>query len=263
MEQQLPSDATESGATPGSDDRCIVVDLRGDKLKEFIKVVHDVIPVLDHMKDSIEESSHKIPHASLQLNSVTQATESATVEILNVLDSMNQRYSHFDVLLGQVADRDVELEGLRKEIGLCLTALASRHSGDETIDRATKLWSDYVQRSSTSEIISHARESLAEVQKEAMSIAMALQVQDITSQQIAGVISLIESVRTQLAQVLSSLEGDVKILHAGERDSAATPRDARNDAFNSDAKYTRDPQRQEMADDIINKWSGTSPQKTE
>ena len=236
-------------------------DLRGDILKEFIRVVHNVIPVLDQVKSNIEESSHTIPKASLQLNSVTQATESATLEILNVLDSMTRRIEGFETLLSQLEDRKIQLQTLGAEISRALDVLCSRQPGDSAFRELRTRWSEYFGLSSNPEIVGRARQSLSEARDEAMSIAMALQVQDITTQQIAGVINLIESVRTQLVHILASLECNRDMQRPVEKGPGAS--DARSDAFNSDAEYSRSPERQEMADDIISEWSNTEHRKKE
>jgi chemotaxis regulatin CheY-phosphate phosphatase CheZ len=59
--------------------------------ENVITALQKVITLLDRIKNSIEESSSKIPNASVQLNTVTQATELATVEILDVLDLMGTK----------------------------------------------------------------------------------------------------------------------------------------------------------------------------
>ena len=59
--------------------------------ESVITALQKVITLLDRIKNAIEESSAKIPNASVQLNTVTQATELATVEILDVLDLMGTK----------------------------------------------------------------------------------------------------------------------------------------------------------------------------
>jgi chemotaxis regulatin CheY-phosphate phosphatase CheZ len=84
-----------------------------------------------------------------------------------------------------------------------------------------------------------------------MNVGMALQVQDITTQQIAGVSHMIESIRKKLAEVLQNFA-------AGER--SGPPAEVReekfdpNGHFNGDAEYSRAPGRQEDADAIIESW---------
>ncbi|HTP12467.1 MAG TPA: hypothetical protein VMM37_02520, partial [Bacteroidota bacterium] len=74
------------GSTPEHDDS-------GAVIQDFIEHVRGILPLLEGVKNSIAESSSRIPKASMQLSKVTEATESATVEILNVLESMTARIS--------------------------------------------------------------------------------------------------------------------------------------------------------------------------
>ena len=75
-----------------------------------------------------------------------------------------------------------------------------------------------------------------------MNIAMALQVQDITSQQIDSVRHLIDNVRVQLSNVVGQYEGKLPVMH----DESITQK-----AFDGEAIYTKDQSRQEDADSII------------
>jgi chemotaxis regulatin CheY-phosphate phosphatase CheZ len=222
-----------------------------DLLKEFARVVQDVIPLLDQMKSSIHESTQHIPTASKQLNSVTQATESATVEILNVLDSMTQRVTATETFLTELARRSATARALEIDITRMLERTATVHPAE--INPLRTLWAEYVGHATNDEELGKVRQLLAEVQNASVSIAMALQVQDITSQQISGVIHLIESVRTQLCNVMSNLNrrGGGQPLVPVEELPVGDPAHA----FNADAKYVHDPDRQEMADNIINEWS--------
>jgi chemotaxis regulatin CheY-phosphate phosphatase CheZ len=222
-----------------------------DLLMEFARVVQDVIPLLDQMKSSIHESTQHIPTASKQLNSVTQATETATVEILNVLDSMTQRVTATETFLSGLAGRTGKARTLENDLTRALEKAAAAHPAE--INPVRSLWADYVAQATNSDELEKIRASLGEVQNASVSIAMALQVQDITSQQISGVIHLIESVRTQLARVMSNLNRRSSGQPVATDDAAGAGEDA--NAFNPDAQYVHDPDRQEMADNIINKWS--------
>jgi len=84
-----------------------------------------------------------------------------------------------------------------------------------------------------------------------MNIGMALQVQDITTQQIAGVSHMIESIRMKLAEVLSSFS---EVDRPAGRPAAEHRKIDPNGRFNGDAEYTRSPDRQEDADEIVERW---------
>ena len=183
-------------------------------LGQFMGAIAGLLPALDNIKASIEESSGKIPKASTQLQNVTQATETATVEILNVLDGMSQRVEKAEVGLQKVRSSIVDLPNLNPEVIAEMDAI---------------------------------RTALNETRDSSMSIAMALQVQDITSQQIASVTHMIESVRVELIRLLNHF-GAVKNVEAHVILSAPKH-------FDTDAKYTPSGERQEQADIIIQQWT--------
>jgi hypothetical protein len=91
----LPSDQESSSL--GFDQSDIGV------IEDFIQHVRGVIPLLENVKSSIEESSSRIPKASMQLSKVTEATESATVEILNVVEAVT----------AQIEKTEKELKGIK------------------------------------------------------------------------------------------------------------------------------------------------------
>jgi chemotaxis regulatin CheY-phosphate phosphatase CheZ len=178
-------------------------------VRNVLDTLFGIIPLLDRIKVSIEESSGAIPKASTQLSSVTQATESATVEILNTLDRM----------AGRIDAAEAGLDALRIALG---------------------------PDSPLQEHIGVIEKVVADTRQDSMSIAMALQVQDITSQQIAGVTQMIEAVRSQLIDVAGQLDREQ------ERQVAPPPPAAGH--FDSNAQYTLTGERQHEADEIIQQW---------
>ena len=152
---------------------------------------------------------------------------------------MTQRFTGFEELLSDLGEQRLRLQMLGTEITRILDDGVAHDLSGDGLASLQRLWSEYSAISSNSDIADRARQSLIEARGEAMSIAMALQVQDITSQQIAGVITLIESVRTQLVDVLASLERDQGVCHPAAVDAPEKP--LREDAFNADAQYNRGP----------------------
>ena len=208
---------------PGVDDTDVGM------IKDFIEHVRSIVPLLEHVRCSMEESSSKIPKASKQLNEVTSATESATVEILNVLEAMTAR----------IGETEKELTIVRGFVG--------RTNG--TTESATALKSvDTIQR------------MLAETKDNSMNIAIALQVQDITSQQIAGVAHTIESIRLALAKALNRFDGpeDPAPVQEEERGGHG-PLEMRAVHFDGDAQFSTTPDRQDLADEIIKQWNQKNP----
>jgi chemotaxis regulatin CheY-phosphate phosphatase CheZ len=171
-----------------------------------------LVPLLDKTKQLILETSGDLPQATNQLSSVSKATEMATVEILNVLDRITER----------VAAAELNMQIIKRG-----------HCGGSEVDAA----------------VVSVEASLTETGQDSMNIAMALQVQDITSQQIASVAFLIESVRQQLVDALGYLNQD-----GVERGLPPDGVAGTATHFDSNALYTKSTERQDTADTIINQW---------
>ena len=69
-------------------------------LEDLLVFVQEMAPMLNEMNRSIQDSSSKMPKAVQQLDKVTSATELATNEILDKVDSMLAR---LDVARGPAA----------------------------------------------------------------------------------------------------------------------------------------------------------------
>ena len=213
-----------------------------DSLDKFVKVVSGVIPLLDSIRESLEESTGSIPKASQQLDNVTRATESATVEILDVLERMSGRVRTLgEALAVGRASADAEAGRLADLDGLMASLASTR---PDILER----WKEYRAAPCGTCLPAGLDAEFGAISADAMSIGMALQVQDITTQQIAGVSHMIESVRMKLAEVLQSLMD-------GENPPPAVPAAAAPGGhFDADAEYSHSPDRQVSTDEIVERW---------
>ena len=183
-------------------------------VESVVIALHKVIDLLDRIKGAIEESSNKIPKAAVQLSTVTQATEMATVEILNVLDTMSHKIETVENAVGQMSYGSVNGQA----------ALAQS-----------------------------VQETLAEVRQDTMNITMALQVQDITAQKIAAANHLIESVRLELMHELSYFEG-TELRDRLVIPTVALPAMATGVAFDKNASYLKSSETQERIDNVVRQF---------
>ena len=211
----------------------------GVGMNHLLKVLKDIMPMMDEIKNTVESTSSNIPKASQQLSTVSQATENATMEILDVVDDMGRRIEKVEQGM-----KEIETD-LAKKIVIAKRIVQSFDSLNE---EQKKLFSDMqkdiillTEQSFKSDTISGLCQELSDVRGLSMNIAMSLQVQDITSQQIEGVRHMIESVRTQLSNAVGRFDG--KELEEPLVDTKKS--------FDSDAKYSKDESRQEDADSII------------
>jgi len=139
-----------------------------EQTENIISALQKVITLLDRIKNAIEESTSKIPRASIQLNTITQATEVATVEILDVLEQMETKIHMVENGL-----KELENDNLSEKQYLLLTGI---------------------------------KQTITELKESTINISVTLQVQDITSQKIRAANHLIESVRKELLKELNYFE---------------------------------------------------------
>jgi predicted mannosyl-3-phosphoglycerate phosphatase (HAD superfamily) len=183
-------------------------------VESVVIALHKVIDLLDRIKGAIEESSSKIPKAAVQLNTVTQATEMATVEILNVLDTMSHKLATVEEAVGRMA---------------------------------------YGSMNGQAALVTTVQENLAEVRQDTMNITMALQVQDITAQKIAAANHLIESVRVELMHELSYFEGS-GLHDRPLVPDLDLPQEAPGHTFDKNASYLKSTEQQERIDNVVRQW---------
>ncbi len=183
--------------------------------ENVIQALQKVITLLDKIKGTIQESSGKIPKAAVQLNTVTQATEMATVEILNVLETLGCK----------IESIDSRLLDLRKQLPA---------SHDAVADDIAVL--------------------LREVKDDTMNITMAMQVQDITAQKIAAANHLIESVRLELLHELDYFETTSSKNDQSES-GTSTPNNGDSPAsFDKDASFHKTQREQDNVDRVVSEW---------
>ena len=190
----------------------------GEKIEgnadSVITALQKVITLLDRIKNAIEESSSKIPNASIQLNTVTQATELATVEILDVLDLMGTK-----IHILENGMKEFDKEGISEKQLLLLTGI---------------------------------KQTLLELKESTSNITVALQVQDITAQKIGAANHLIESVRKELLNELNYFETAKQKTDSARRKVEIEIDGPK--AFDVNASYMKTPQHQSKIDEVVTAW---------
>ncbi|MCL4540252.1 MAG: protein phosphatase CheZ [Bacteroidetes bacterium] len=215
-------------------------------LEELFYFVHDIVPVLEEINASIYESASKMPRASSQLNKVTQATELATTEILDNLDGVISRLntidSHFQTATEDLAAIDKLDDSL---LDVIKSSLDGSHQ--EALREISGLQER--KRSHLKAVKLNAtglEQSLKEIRAKSNDIMISLQVQDITSQQIASVNHLIGSVQERLSNLIDRFKiSGAELINEIERTDHRT--------FDPNASYDRSDERQKSADVIVSK----------
>ncbi len=213
-------------------------------LEELFYFVNDIVPVLEDINVSIYESANKMPRASSQLSKVTQATELATTEILDNLDGVLSMLdaigNHFQTAMNDMAALDkleedsfdlinTSLKGSHKDL---VQQLAELH--DRKINHVKALRAN----------AGGLGASLQDIRTKSNDIMISLQVQDITTQQIASVNHLIESVQDRLSNLIDRF----KISGA---DLVSEMEKVEHHTFDPFASYDRSGEGQRTADKVM------------
>ena len=176
-------------------------------LRDVISFVKEMKPVLENINSSISENIQKMPTATRKLSKVTEATEVATTEILNVVDGLfaktskikknhTSAFAHF----GEVRNTALaSLLSIRAGIATKMPESSELAALDELIG---SLGPESDSSAGLKEFEKLNNGYITELNDDLTAIMMALQVQDITSQQIAAVNHLLETIQVRLAKIL-------------------------------------------------------------
>lgn len=210
-------------------------------LQKIMDFIQDTVPLLEAVNKSIAESTSKIPKASHQLNSVSSATELATTEILDLVDGISNELNSIFSKTNDTKNRILKQKELAEK-------LKAKYN-DPEID-------EFISFSLSEEELSLVESHSNKIQESIMNITIALQVQDITSQQLASVNHLINSIQEKLAGLLLDLNGNGKekvlVKDENQLDKAA---------FNENARYEKNNPSQKLADELISQTNSAKSQE--
>ncbi len=214
-------------------------------IQSLIDFMKETVPLLEDINTSIADTTNKIPKAKDQISNVTSQTELATTEILDVVDSISMDVEKVDKYILELKtredDKEKAWEALKKFIPHSAEA-------DEQVKRFESL-------DTFSGTIPSIEEIFGKIRNDVYKITLSLQVQDITSQQLAAVNHLIESVRMKLSSLIVHL--DETDLDAIDNITFDIPE---NSTFNPDAVYTKSTERQDAADELISSMNNKTSQ---
>ncbi len=178
-------------------------------LEEIFVFVSEIQPLLDDINSSIEENLKKMPSASKQLSKVTEATEKSTNEIMDIVDGLVYKSDLIKSNLQSIReDNKNKISGMREILEIIQKAINQNNDPKDVLPDISRA----IAKLKTSEkgevnvIVDNSVEILDTIQMDSSSIMMSLQVQDITSQQIAAVNHLLETVQEKLKGILSKYQ---------------------------------------------------------
>jgi hypothetical protein len=178
-------------------------------LEEIFLFVNDIKPLLDEINTSIQDNLKKMPNASKQLSKVTEATERSTTEIMDIVDGLVFKS---DIITSNV-NKLAEFNSANKANPLKIIEILSKAINSDTdlqevipqIASEIKLFKQSGDSQFT-DIVSSTTTIIDSIKDDSNSIMMSLQVQDITSQQIAAVNHLLQTVQSKLALIMQKFQ---------------------------------------------------------
>ncbi|MDX1530910.1 MAG: protein phosphatase CheZ [Rhodothermales bacterium] len=198
-------------------------------VEELFNFLGEVIPLMEEIDASLRATTGQMPDATRQLRDVTQATELATTEILDLVDAVLLK---LDALEAPDAER-AAADGAAARLGALLR--------ERLPDADAALWAEVEPLlAAAAPVAAPPTDAFAEVRADLNQILISLQVQDITAQQIAAVNHLIEQVRSGLDRLIRRL--------AHEEGEPAPPAGPEPETFNPAARYDRSADRQALVD---------------
>ena len=175
-------------------------------IENFVQMLERVIPLLSNIKAALHESTAKIPQATGDLDDVNQATEHAAVEILNILENLGKRIDVTRSILNKLKVGSEYQQDLIRQISDRLKLENSSARITPELSTLTILLDKYLQATSENSSFVAIGKYLDDTKEDFLKITVALQVQDITSQQIEIVKKLVGSVQQQLILILKHFE---------------------------------------------------------
>jgi chemotaxis regulatin CheY-phosphate phosphatase CheZ len=225
-------------------------------MEDLLQLLRDIVPRLESVRNSIQESTKRMPSASAQLTKVSKATETATVEILDLLETMTQRFVIAGRNLHDIRENVQQSRGTAYRTFQEIEAQYYVPLADKKIEEKMAGIRSYFMNSTIDKGFEDAEILLKTTMQDYTNIAMALQVQDITNQQIVGVSHIIESVQEQLAAALSRFEHNIP----GEEIAASSGKKCEH-AYDINGEYTKSPEKQFDADEIVRQWQNVHDSK--
>jgi len=219
-------------------------------LEELFHFVEEIEPLLGEIDASLRESTSKMPAAKSRLETVSEATEMATSEILDLVDSVAFELKMMQKALTRKTEGlDAVREADDRLLHLLGSELADEHP--ELLEEVRRIHRR--KQPLLDEAIDHADdelEAVEDVRQKMTQITMSLQVQDITSQQIAAVNHIIESLRNRMSRLVDETNFRIEPTSSPEVDPPPEA-PASDGTFDENARYEPAGDHQATADALI------------
>lgn len=210
-------------------------------LEDIFNFLKDTQPLFEEINQSINENLQKMPSASMQLSKVTQESEKTTNQIMDMVDSIITNAESIEKNTANESNSPVKI------LKLLHSAISDGKDLRPTLPMLGKAI-EYLEKPGQD---SSVQNTAKEIVDSANAIMMSLQIQDITSQQLASVDHLIKSLQYRLKDILDKFS-DKKIdelAHdSGYDERTNVTQMHREIAFDSDAvnNYDREGKQDEI-----------------
>ena len=159
------------------------------QIAKLVFFIEEIIPLLETIHTNLHHTTLLMPSATEKLGKVTDATEIATTEVMNIVDSVINRHTNMSNSLEELESKS-----------------------EESVDVAFL-------KGKTSEL----KKEIDGSQDDLFSIINALQFQDITTQQVNSIILTIDTVNEKLSELLKGFGDERMKVGSIEREVAFDP----------------------------------------
>jgi chemotaxis regulatin CheY-phosphate phosphatase CheZ len=173
-------------------------------LEEVGSFVQRIGPLVDGIRSLSAITSDRLPKATGQLERVNLASEKASNEILNTVDRMMNQIEELKRQTRSHLGAENLSESAR-EVGTAIDALATKLPADSDLVSLLAAWNMHSQSLTALQPSTAMTSTLEHLSDDCTNVMMAMQVQDITGQQIASVIGLMQAVGDVLRRLVAEI----------------------------------------------------------
>jgi len=222
-------------------------------LEEIFIFINDIEPVLEEINQSISDNLKKMPSATNQISKVTEATKLATTEILDIMDNLSNLTREIKEILNNKSIVNIQSK-YRNELLASIRNL-------ENIDKQNTILAEientfYMMDAETAREIQNTNNKieniLQKIEDDSLKVVLNLQVQDISSQQLAAVNHLIVTVQEKLFNIIKQFD-DYQISDLELSNISNSAKNIKEGTFDPDAieSYSETTEKQSAIDEII------------
>lgn len=169
-----------------------------DFIEHLFEFISDISPLVNKMNQSISEAIQPAANVSDNISKVSEANEMATIDIMNLLDDTSAKSSEAMSSLQNLNDSFIES---RKDFLIDLLGILRKKdikTAEKIVIKEMANLSDGAQSREIKEIEDAFNTTIMNAQE----IMMALQVQDITTQQLAAIDSTVRTIQSKIQGII-------------------------------------------------------------